>query len=73
MSTQDEREQLLAIRAQTLNQIQEVRGSLKPTYWIDGQRVHWEQYVESLQRTVDWCDRKLSEYEPFEVQSQGGG
>lgn len=68
----DEREKLLAIRSQTLTQIQEVRSSKKPTYWIDGQRVHWEQYVESLQRTVDWCDRKLAEYEPFEVQSQGG-
>lgn len=64
--------QIQAIRTQTLAQIQEVRGSLKPTYWIDGQRVHWEQYVESLQRTVDWCDTKINDYEPFEVKSQGG-
>lgn len=64
--------QIQAIRTQTLAQIQEVRGSLKPTYWIDGQRVHWEQYVESLQRTVDWCDAKINDYEPFEVKSRGG-
>lgn len=63
--------QIKAIRTQTLAQIQEVRGGLKPTYWIDGQRVHWEQYVDALQRTVDWCDRKLNELEPFEVVSEG--
>ena len=65
--------QIESIRSQTLAQIQEVRSGLKPTYWIDGQRVHWEQYVESLQRTVDWCDRKLTEMAPFEVESRGGG
>ncbi len=64
--------QIEAIRAQTLAQIQEVRSALKPTYWIDGQRVHWEQYVESLQRTVDWCDQKLNDISPFEVVSEGG-
>jgi hypothetical protein len=68
--TQDQT-QVLAIRAQTLAQIQEVRSELKPTYWIDGQRVHWQEYADSLQRTVDWCDRKLTDYEPFEVRSQG--
>lgn len=64
-------EQIQAIRSQTLGQIQEVRAGLKPTYWIDGQRVHWEQYVESLQRTVDWCDHKLNDLSPFEVASGG--
>lgn len=64
--------QISTIRSQTLAQIQEVRSGLKPTYWIDGQRVHWEQYVDALQRTVDWCDRKLSEQQPFEISSQGG-
>ena len=63
--------QIQAIRTQTLAQIQEVRSGLKPTYWIDGQRVHWEQYVDALQRTVDWCDRKLDEMAPFEITSQG--
>ncbi len=64
--------QIESIRSQTLSQLQEVRGSLKPTYWIDGQRVHWQQYVESLQDTIDWCDRKLAEQAPFEIASQGG-
>jgi hypothetical protein len=69
---QSEIEQLRAIRVQTLEQLQEVRSALKPTYWIDGQRVHWETYAESLQRTIDWCDAKLIAYEPYEVASQGG-
>ncbi|MEQ8849074.1 hypothetical protein [Botrimarina sp.] len=67
----EEAEQIATIRANTLAQIHEVRSGLKPTYWVDGQRVHWEQYVESLQRTVDWCDRKLNELAPYELRSGG--
>jgi hypothetical protein len=70
--TTEENERVRAIRAQSLQQIEQVRGEMKPTYWVDGQRVHWEQYVESLQRTVDWCDRRLADDQPFEVRSEGG-
>lgn len=68
---QTDLETIKAIRSQTLSQLQEVRGGLKPTYWIDGQRVHWEQYADALQRTIDWCDQKLIDYDPYEVVSQG--
>jgi hypothetical protein len=64
-------EQIQSIRTQTLSQLAELRAVPKPTYWIDGQRVHWQEYVDSLQRTVDWCDQKLAGAEPFEVRSQG--
>jgi hypothetical protein len=64
-------EQILSIRSQTLTQLNALRADPKPTYWLEGQRVHWEQYAESLQRTIDWCDRKLAEIEPFEIRSQG--
>lgn len=64
-------EQIQSIRSQTLGQLDSIRAAPKPSYWIDGQRVHWQEYVDSLQRTVDWCDRKLIDYEPFEVRSQG--
>ncbi|TWT46490.1 hypothetical protein [Botrimarina hoheduenensis] len=67
-----DREQIEAIKQLTLGQIQEVRANTKPTYWIDGQRVHWEQYVESLQRTVDWCDQKLNDDDPYELVTSGG-
>ena len=64
-------EQIQSIRSQTLVQLDSLRAAPKPSYWIDGQRVHWQEYADSLQRTVDWCDQKLIEYEPFEVRSQG--
>jgi hypothetical protein len=64
-------EQIQAIRSQSLSQLDDLRANPKPTYWLDGQRVHWQQYAESLQTTVDWCDQKLVDYQPFEVRSQG--
>jgi len=69
MST--EAQQIATIRSLTLTQLEELRDSPKPTYSIDGQRVSWTEYLESLQQTVDWCDRKLASYEPFEFQSRG--
>lgn len=64
-------EQIQSIRSQSLAQLATLRAAPKPTYWIDGQRVHWQEYVDSLQGTVDWCDQKLAESAPFEVRSQG--
>jgi len=69
MST--EAQQVATIRSLTLAQLEQLRASPKPSYTIDGQRVSWTDYIESLQQTVDWCDRKLEGYEPFEYQSQG--
>jgi hypothetical protein len=63
-------EQIQSIRSQTLAQLIELRANPKPSYWIDGQRVHWQEYADSLQRAVDWCDQKLVDYQPFEVRSQ---
>lgn len=67
----NDEQQIATIRSQTLALIQQLRTDPKPTYWLEGQRIHWEQYVESLQRTVDWCDQKLNDLRPFEVRSQG--
>jgi hypothetical protein len=64
-------QQIQSIRSQTLTQLDDLRADPKPSYWIDGQRVQWQEYADSLQRTVDWCDQKLLEYQPFEVRSQG--
>jgi hypothetical protein len=63
-------QQIQSIRSQTLAQLDALRADPKPSYWIDGQRVQWQEYADALQRTVDWCDQKLTEYEPFEVRSQ---
>jgi hypothetical protein len=64
-------EQIQSIRSQTLAQLDDLRADPKPSYWLDGQRVQWQEYAESLERTIDWCDLKLAEYAPFEVRSQG--
>lgn len=66
----DEYQQVQAIRRQTLAQLEQLRASPKPSYTLDGQEVSWQQYAESLQRTVDWCDRKLQNYQPFEIRSE---
>ncbi len=64
-------EQIQSIRSQTLAQLDALRAAPKPSYWIDGQRVQWQEYADSLQRTVDWCDQRLVDYAPFEIHSQG--
>ena len=64
-------EQILAIRQQTLAQLEELRASPKPSYTLDGQQVAWQEYATSLQQTVDWCDQKLAGYQPFEIRSLG--
>lgn len=64
-------EQIAQIRSLSLAQLAELRAAPKPTYAIDGQRVDWQQYAESLQQTIDWCDRILADGEPFEVHSRG--
>ncbi|MEM8864178.1 MAG: hypothetical protein AAGF31_01375 [Planctomycetota bacterium] len=69
----EDHSQIETIRSQTLNLIEQIRTNPKPTYRIDGQQVLWEEYVDSLQKTVDWCDRKLLEASPYEVRSKGVG
>lgn len=64
-------EQIGAIKSQTLAIIAELTANPKPTYYIDGQTVSWNEYLKSLQATVDWCERKLAGQEPFEIHSQG--
>ena len=67
----DEIQQITTIRTQTLAQLAALRASPKPTYALEGKRVSWQEYVESLQRTIDWCDQKLVSYWPYECRSQG--
>jgi len=67
-----DREQLEAIKSATLVQLAELRASPKPSYSLDGQSVSWETYAASLQQTVDWCNAKLAELEPFEIHTRGG-
>ena len=67
----EEIDQIAAIRSQAIAQLAAVTAEPKPSYVIDGQRVDWAEYTESLQRTIDWCDQKLADHGPIEVQSWG--
>ena len=64
-------EQVEAIRLQVLVQIDELISTTGPTITVNGEEIPWAPLLESLQRTLDWCDRKLQEAAPFEVRSQG--
>jgi hypothetical protein len=64
-------EQLELIRTQTLALIADMTAAPKPSYNIDGQSISWTDYLEQLQKTVDWCERKTVGEDPFEIQSQG--
>jgi len=64
-------EQLQTIKSQTLALIAELTANPKPTYYLDGQTVSWNDYLARLQATVDWCQRKLAGEEPFEIHSRG--
>lgn len=64
-------QQIAAIKSQTLAVLAEVTANPKPTYYLDGQTVAWNEYLVRLRDTVDWCDRKLAGEDPFEFRSQG--
>ena len=66
-----DREQIESIKTQVLQQLVDLRTNPKPSYDLGGQSVSWETYLTSLEHTVDWCDHKLIENEPFEISSQG--
>ena len=66
-----ETQQIATIRSQSLAQLEDLRANPKPSYFLDGQRVSWTEYAASLQRTIDWCDKKLVDCEPYEFRSQG--
>jgi hypothetical protein len=66
-----DKEQIELIRTRTLQQIADLRAEQKPSTSDGGAWTLWDKYVNSLQETVDWCDRKLAGIEPFEVQSRG--
>jgi hypothetical protein len=63
--------QIETIRGQALTQMQDLLASAAPTITVNDEEVPWAPLLADLARTVDWCDRKLSEYDPYEVRSQG--
>ncbi|MGL6225249.1 MAG: hypothetical protein ACRC10_01330 [Thermoguttaceae bacterium] len=66
-------EQIRQIRNQTLERISELTLQPKPSYSIDGQSVSWNEYLNQLQRTVDWCNAILASEEPCVIHSVAVG
>ncbi len=64
-------DQLATIKANTLAQMAEVSAEKKPSYSVDGQSFNWQQYMEYLQRRVEWCNQQMAVEEPFEFPTQG--
>jgi hypothetical protein len=64
-------EQIVAIRAQALSHMQSLLANEGPTITINGEEMAWAPWLASLERTVAWCDRKMNEYDPYEVRSRG--
>ena len=55
-------------RRNALATMAEVTSDPKPDYYVGGKRYDWAKYLEVLQRTIDWCDRKLRDYEDGHVE-----
>ena len=64
-------QQIEAIRDQTIVQIQNLLATAGPILLVNGMDVVWAPLLSPLERTVDWCDGKLAEYQPYEVRSLG--
>ena len=62
---------LKLIRSQLLERIQEISAQPRPSYALQGQQVHWQQYLEALQRMLAWCDHQIRAAEPAELHTQG--
>lgn len=64
-------EQLETIKSNTLAQMAAVSAERKPSYSEGGQTFNWTEYLEHLERRVDWCNQQLAAEEPFEIPTQG--
>lgn len=64
-------EQLATIKTQTLAIMVTLTASPKPSYNIDGQSISWTEYMDMLQKKVDWVDKQLASIAPYEIHSQG--
>jgi hypothetical protein len=61
--------QIETMRSTALAQMQALLDSAGPTVTVGDEELPWAPWLAALERTVDWCDRKLTEYAPYEVHS----
>lgn len=63
-------QQIEAMRSQAIAQMETLLATSGPTITVGDEEIPWAPLLTALERTVDWCDRKLGEYQPYEVRSQ---
>jgi hypothetical protein len=63
--------QIEAIRDAAATQIENLLATSGPTITVNGAEVVWAPLLSPLRSTLDWCDQKLAEYQPYEVRSRG--
>jgi hypothetical protein len=64
-------DQIAAIKSNTLAQMVDVSTERKPSYSENGQSFSWTEYLDHLQRRVEWCNQMLATVQPFEIESRG--
>ena len=64
-------EQIAAIKSNTLAQMVAVSTERKPSYTENGQSFSWTQYLEHLEKRVEWCNQMLAAAQPFEIETRG--
>jgi protein-disulfide isomerase len=64
-------EQITTMREQAIAQMESLLATSGPTITVNDEEIPWAPLLAALERTVDWCDRKLTEYLPYEVRSAG--
>ena len=64
-------QQIEAMQADTASQIESLLATSGPTITVNGTEVVWAPLLGNLRSMFDWCDRKLAEYQPYEVRSEG--
>ena len=63
--------QIEALRTAALAQMQTLLDSAGPTVTVGDAELPWAPWLAALEGAVDWCDRKLAEYAPYEAASRG--
>ena len=54
-------EQIVAMREQAIAQMEALLATSGPTITVNGEEIAWAPFLAALERTVDWCDRKLGD------------
>ena len=64
-------DQIAAIKSNTLAQMVAVSTERKPSYTENGQSFSWTQYLDHLEKRVEWCNQMLAAAQPFEIETRG--